>query len=179
AQTGRPEMFSPGRPGLSREFERRFWVEVAKGLSTDEAAAACGVSSAVGSRWFRHSGGMPLFDLSPPSGRYLSFSEREEIALQSAQKVGVREIARCLERSPSTISRELKRNAATRCGQLIYRASTAQSKAELAATRPKASKLAVNQRLRAYVQERLAGLVTAPNGTKVAGPKVAWIGRRH
>src|SRR5690554_1643179 len=179
AQTGRPELRSPGRPGLGREFERRFWIEVAKGLSTDEAAVACGVSPAVGARWFRQAGGMPLISLAPLSGRYLSFAEREEIALLRAQGVGVREIARRLERSPSTISRELKRNAATRCGQLTYRASTAQWKAELAARRPKASKLAQNQRLRAYVQARLAGAVTAPDGTEVAGPKVAWIGRRH
>src|SRR5690554_6430018 len=179
AQTGRPELRSPGRPGLGREFERRFWIEVAKGLSTDEAAVACGVSPAVGARWFRQAGGMPLISLAPLSGRYLSFAEREEIALLRAQGVGVREIARRLERSPSTISRELKRNAATRCGQLTYRASTAQWKAELAARRPKASKLAQNQRLRAYVQARLAGAVTAPEGTEVAGPKVAWIGRRH
>src|SRR5690554_309378 len=179
AQTGRPELRSPGRPGLGREFERRFWIEVAKGLSTDEAAVACGVSPAVGARWFRQAGGMPLISLAPLSGRYLSFAEREEIALLRAQGVGVREIARRLERSPSTISREVKRNAATRCGQLTYRASTAQWKAELAARRPKASKLAQNQRLRAYVQARLAGAVTAPDGTEVAGPKVAWIGRRH
>ena len=135
AQTGRPELRSPGRPGLGREFERRFWIEVAKGLSTDEAAVACGVSPAVGARWFRQAGGMPLISLAPLSGRYLSFAEREEIALLRAQGVGVREIARRLERSPSTISRELKRNAATRCGQLTYRASTAQWKAELAAKR--------------------------------------------
>jgi IS30 family transposase len=179
AQTGRPQMRSPGRPGLSREVERRFWVEVAKGLSTDEAAAACGVSPAVGARWFRHAGGMPPISLSPPLGRYLSFPEREEIALLLAQGVGVREIARRLERSPSTISRELKRNAATRGGQLTYRASTAQWKAELAAKRPKASKLAQNQRLRSYVQERLAGEVEALDGSAVAGPKVAWSGRRH
>lgn len=79
AQTGRPTKRSPGPPGSSREVERRFWVEVVKGLSTDQAAAACGVSPALGARWFRRSGGMPLIDLSPPSGRYLSFPKREEI----------------------------------------------------------------------------------------------------
>ena len=172
-------MRSPGRPGLSRELERWFWIEVGKGLSTDDAAVACGVSLVVGARWFRHSGGMPLMSLSPPSGRYLSFLEREEIAPLCAQGVGVREVARRLNRSPSTICRVLKRNAATRSGQLTYRASTAQWKAELAAKRPKESKLAGNERLRAYVQERLAGEVTAPDGSKVAGPKVAWAGRRH
>ena len=83
---------------------------------------------------------MPLIDLGPVSGRYRSFAEREEIALFRAKKVGVREIARRLGRAPSTISRELKRNAATRGGQLEYRAGTAQWKAELAARRPKSAK---------------------------------------
>jgi IS30 family transposase len=45
------------------------------------------------------------------SGRYLSFEEREEIAMLKAQDIGVRESARQLGRSPSTISRELRRNA--------------------------------------------------------------------
>jgi IS30 family transposase len=61
---------------------------------------------------------MPTVTLAPLSGRYLSFAEREEIALLRAQQCGVREIARRLRRSPSTISRELRRNAATRSGRL-------------------------------------------------------------
>ena len=69
----------------------------------------------------------------------------------------MREIARRLGRSPSTISRELRRNAATRGGRLEYRASVAQWKAELLARRPKTAKLAANARLREYVQQRLAG----------------------
>jgi IS30 family transposase len=96
-----------------------------------------------------------------------------------AQDLGVREIARRLGRWPSTISRELRRNAATRGGKLEYRASVAQWKAERAARRPKPAKLATNPRLHAYVQDRLAGEVTAPDGTAVAGPAVRWIGRRH
>ena len=60
----------------------------------------------------------------PPavSGRYLSFAEREEIAIWRAQNGGVREIGRRLGRSPSTISRELRRNASTRTWRLDYRA---------------------------------------------------------
>jgi transposase-like protein len=46
----------------------------------------------------------------------LSFAEREEIAILHAQHKTVREIARELERSPSTILRELRRNAATQGG---------------------------------------------------------------
>jgi IS30 family transposase len=120
---------------------------------------------------------MPI-DLSPSTGRFLSFSEREEIALRHAQGEGVRSIARELRRHPSTISRELRRNAATRCGKLEYRASVAQWKAELVAQRPKTAKLVANKRLHDYVQERLSGQVCRPDGTPVAGPATApWNGR--
>jgi IS30 family transposase len=122
---------------------------------------------------------MPSVSQAPLSGRYLSFAEREEIALLRAQGQGVREIARQLERSPSTISRELRRNAATRSGRLDYRASTAQWHADLRARRPKPAKLAVNALLRRYVQDRLSGAVKRPDGSVVAGPEVRWIGRRH
>jgi len=113
------------------------------------------------------------------SGRYLSFAEREEIALLRAQTLGVREIARRVGRSPSTISRELRRNAGTRSGSLTYRASTAQWHADRRARRPKPAKLAANPELRRYVQDRLSGAVARPDGTALAGPAVQWIGRRH
>jgi IS30 family transposase len=122
---------------------------------------------------------MPPISLAPLSGRYLSFGEREEIAILRAQGAGVRQIARQLGRDPSTISRELRRNAATRGGRLDYRATTAQWHADRQARRPKAAKLAANDALRRYVQDRLAGTVTAPDGTPVVGPQVRWIGRRH
>src|SRR5512133_11393 len=140
--TGRAVMRSPGRPPVRRDLEREFWRKIAAGLSSEDAAQACGVSAPVGSRWFRQGGGMPPMDLAPPSGRYLSFAEREEIALLQAQGAGVREIGRRMGRPASTISRELRRNAATREGKLSYRASIAQWKAERAARRPKIAKLA-------------------------------------
>ncbi|HEY9376197.1 MAG TPA: IS30 family transposase [Jiangellaceae bacterium] len=171
-------MRSPGRPPVRREVERRFWARIAEGRSSEDAALACGVSAPVGSRWFRHGGGMPPFSLVAPSGRYLSFAEREELALLKARRLGVRQIARRLGRAPSTISRELRRNAATRGGVLDYRASIAQWKAELSARRPKAAKLAENKRLRDYVQDRLAGSIAHPDG-RVTGPDVRWNGRRH
>jgi IS30 family transposase len=117
--------------------------------------------------------------MAPVSGRYLSFSEREEIAILHAHPHGVRAIARRLGRSPATVSRELRRNAATRSGGLEYRAITAQWHADRRARRPKVAKLARHEPLRHYVQERLAGMVAAPDGRRVAGPKVRWIGRRH
>jgi transposase, IS30 family len=173
-------MYSPGRPPVaSREQRQGFWAAIARGVSTVDAAGEAGVSEAVGVRWFRESGGMPTVTQSPLSGRYLSFADREEIAILRARGYGVREIARSLGRSPSTVSRELRRNAATRSGRLEYRASTAQWHAERRAKRPKTAKLAVNEDLRQYVQDRLAGEVERPDGSAVAGPEVRWIGRRH
>ncbi|WP_439681310.1 IS30 family transposase [Embleya sp. MST-111070] len=176
--TGRAAMKSPGKPSLRRDVERLFWREIAKGLTSEDAAIAVGASQAAGSRWFRERGGMPTHMVTPLSGRYLSFEEREEIALLKARGVGVRETARRLGRDPSTVSRELRRNAATRGGRLDYRASVAQWKAELVARRPKIAKLAGNERLREYVQDRLSGLVRRPDGTPVPGPGTArWKGR--
>ena len=96
-----------------------------------------------------------------------------------AQGCGVREAPRRLGRAASTISRELRRNAATRSGKLEYRASTAQWHAERAVRRPKPAKLAANEVLRGYVQERLAGSMATSGGFAAAGPAVAWKGRRH
>ncbi|GAV34592.1 hypothetical protein ROTAS13_02260 [Roseomonas sp. TAS13] len=166
-----------------REHRRRFWALIVEGLSSEDAAMEVGVSQPVGARWFRTSGGMAPSHLSrasePLSGRRLSFAEREEIALLRAEGHGVREVARRLGRAASTISRELRRNAATRGGNLDYRATTAQWHAERAARRPKHAKLATNPVLRRYVQARLAGLVALPGGAEVRGPSVPWKGRRH
>ncbi len=176
----RGQMWSPGRPSRARREGRvQFWEAIARGASSEDAAAEAGVSVAVGSRWFRQAGGMPPISLAPVSGRYLSFGEREEVAILNAQHVGVREIARRLGRSPSTISRELRRNASTRSRTLGYRASTAQWHAERRASRPKVPKLAANDALRGYVQDRLAGVIAKPDGKLVPGPDVRWIGRRH
>lgn len=176
----RGQMWSPGRPSTARREDRvRFWMAIADGISSEEAALEAGVSPAVGSRWFRQAGGMTPMSLGPVSGRYLSFDEREEIAILNAQHHGVREIARRIGRAPSTISRELRRNAATRSRAVEYRATTAQWHAERRASRPKIAKLAANDTLRDYVQERLAGAITRPDGTPVVGPDVRWKGRRH
>ena len=167
----RPAMRSPGRlPGWRREHQERFWKEIAAGESSEKAAALSGLSFGVGNRWFRHNGGMPPQTFPPLSGRYLSFAEREEIAILHARTLG---------RCPSTISRELRRNAATRSGQMAYRAINAQWHAALRGRRPKVAKLTANQALHAYVQERLAGAITTPDGAP-RGPKVrSWNGRRH
>ena len=176
----RGRMWSPGRPSKARREDRvRFWEAIGRGVSSEDAAGEAGVSPAVGSRWFRQAGGMPPISLGPVSGRYLSFAEREEIAILHAQGVGVREIGRRLGRCASTISRELRRNAATRGRGVVYRATTAQWHADRRASRPKVPKLAANDDLRRYVQDRLGGQIARPDGESVPGPEVKWTGRRH
>lgn len=171
----RGRMWSPGRPSTARREDRvRFWEAIARGVSSEDAAGGAGVSAPVGSRWFRQAGGMPPISLAPTSGRHLSFSEREEIAILRAQHSGVREIARRLGRDPSTISREPRRNASTRTYRLEDRATTAQWHSERRASRPKLSKLAANDTLREYVQDRLSGVITRPDGERVPGPDVRW-----
>ena len=172
-------MRSPGRPPVARrEHRQRFWEGIARGVTSEEAGVGAGVSPAVGSRWFRQCGGMPPSDFKPDTGRYLLFAEREEIAICRAYGYSIRQIARHLGRSPSTISRELRRNAGTRGGTLVYRAVIAQWHRDRRAARPKTAKLVSNQRLREYVQDRLAGVIRTPGGRTVAGPRTQrWNGR--
>ena len=151
-------------------MQRAFWRLIAEGLTSEDAGAQVGVSMPVASRWFRHAGGMPPISLVEPTGRFLSFAEREEIALLRAQDHGVREIARRLGRDPSTVSRELRRNAATRAGQRGYRTGVAQWKAQQAAKRPKQAKLAKDSRLRTYVQDRLSGALVDADGRPIRCP---------
>ncbi len=76
------------KPSLRRDVERLFWLGDRPGLAREDAAVAVGVSPAAGSCWFRERGGMPTFMLAPVTGRHLSFEEREEVALLSAQGAG-------------------------------------------------------------------------------------------
>lgn len=167
----RPKLRSPGHPKFQRQVEIAFWRQIARGLLPEQAAEVAGVAQAVGARWFHNAGGMPPFDIKhQPTGRYLCFAEREEIALLKIQGKGVREIARAIGRDPGTVSRELRRNAAVRYGSSGYRASVAQWKADMAARRPKVAKLVTDPRLHDYVQQRLSGQISRPDGTVVAGP---------
>lgn len=144
----------PGRPGFPRQVRREFWRLIAAGEQTEAAARAVGVSRTVSTRWFSQAGGMTPIELCDPSGRYLSTTEREEIAALNGH-VSVREIARRLGRWPSTITRELKRNGPS--GHGPYRAGLAQAHAERRLRRPKVSKLASCRALREYVQDKLGG----------------------
>src|SRR6266550_1283626 len=83
--------------------------------------------------------------------RALSMPEREEISRGVAAGVSLRSIASSLHRSPSTISRELKRNG----GHGRYRAAAADQRAWDRALRPKPCKLARHDELRQLVAARL------------------------
>jgi IS30 family transposase len=133
---------------------RAFWRAIGAGVSTEDAAAAAGMSIAMGRLWFVNAGGMSPIELTGPRGRYLTADERETIGLEHAAGKGAREIARLIDRSPSTVSRELRRNLSVRRPRR-YRPLLAQRKAEQRARRPKPSKLAANPRLHEVVQAKL------------------------
>jgi IS30 family transposase len=148
-----------GRPKLPRELERVVWRAIRDGKTPACAAAQAGVSLRTAVGWIEQAGGVPPLDLAAPTGRYLSFAEREEIALLRAAGGGVRTIARVLGRSPSTISRELARRASP---DGRYRATVAQADRDQAASREGRRKLAENPRLRQWVQDKLC----APPGKR-------------
>jgi transposase, IS30 family len=103
--------------------------------------------------WIRKRGGVPP-RWAEPSGRYLSLVERETIAVRLAAGSSIRGIARELGRSPSTVSREVRRNTSTKWGS-EYRGLLAHARALDRARRPKTRRLATDPRLASWVQDRL------------------------
>jgi len=101
-----------GRPPAGRREHRvRFWEAIARGASSVDAATEAGVLPSIGVRWFRKGGGMPSLDLAPVSGRYLSFTEREEIAVLLAGGCGGRSRVSWVvrrRRSPGSFSGTLR-----------------------------------------------------------------------
>ena len=141
------------RPRSPRDVERRFWQAVRAGAGVADAARKLGVSQRTARRWFVESGGMCRIALQV-SGRYLSFAEREEIAAGVAAGEGIRVIARRIGRSPSTVSREVKRNAPLHYPKR-YRAGRAQQLADERSRRPKRRKIHCHPPLWAQVQQML------------------------
>ena len=84
--------------------------------------------------------------------RYLSVVEREQIKDLHRAGVSIRTIAAELGRSPSTVSRELKRNTISTRGYLPH---TAHRLSVARRARPREPKLLANNALRAYVQAKL------------------------
>jgi IS30 family transposase len=93
-----------------------------------------------------------------PSGpsRYLREADRIHIADRLREKTTIRQIAAELGRSPSMISREIRRNGTVDPrGARHYRPHSAQARADSRRPRPKPGKVAQNLQLRAFIQEHL------------------------
>jgi IS30 family transposase len=84
----------------------------------------------------------------------LSLEEREEISRGLAAGLSIRAIAEGLERSPSTVCREVNANG----GRTKYRALQADRGARKRALRPKRAKLTQCRRLRKAVERKLEAL---------------------
>jgi transposase, IS30 family len=142
-----------GAPGLPREVRVAFWDGIRAGLGVEEAAAAAGAGRNAAWLWMRQAGGVKGNGERAGSGRYLQGWEREEIAVGLALGLPYRQIAARLApgRSASTVSREVARNSV----RGTYRAHLAAREARQRARRPKAAKLAVNDELREWVQQKL------------------------
>ncbi|MFE5078516.1 IS30 family transposase [Streptomyces halstedii] len=150
-----------GRRKLTREREEYFRL-VQQGVSYAEAAKAVGINLRTGKRWrngrnpsARQKAAPQARLVVPPSGasRYLREADRIYIADRLLEKATVRAIAAELGRSPSTVSREIRRNRHPVNGQ--YRPFAAQARADDRRPRPKPRKISQNAELRAAVQAGL------------------------
>ncbi|GAA3911015.1 IS30 family transposase [Streptomyces sp. NPDC003631] len=150
-----------GSKKLVRERETYFRL-MQQGLSNNQACRIVGINPKTGRRWRngrsadrKQKAAPPVRPGVPPSdtSRYLREDERIYIADRLREKVTVRAIAGELGRSPSTISREVRRNRHPTNGQ--YRPFAAQARADARRPRPKPGKIKQNPELRAFVQDRL------------------------
>jgi transposase, IS30 family len=152
-----------GTPPVPVMKVRTFWQLKAAGHSTVVAATRAGFSVRHGRNLVNKHGGVIPHVVLPdaalecgpgPQRRYLSIDERDLIAAKHVAGVCIRQIARDLGRSPSTISRELDRNTISR---KRYAAGAAQRKAEGRLPRPKPRKLTTHTALGTYVRGKLRG----------------------
>ena len=158
-------------PGALPQTEKReqFARLIAQGYNNSEACRIVGINRRTGKRW-RHGRAITTRDgrklhyppvivtgagrrVSEISDRYLSEDERVRIADLHRGGAGVRDIAGKLGRSPSTVSRELRRNRDPVSGQ--YRPHAAHKLAVQRRARPRAGKIARDEVLRQFVAGRL------------------------
>jgi IS30 family transposase len=135
------------------EVYQVFWAAMTRGEFITDAAAEAGTYRKQGTRWLFAAGGVRPRRGRDLKGRCLMLPQREEIALGRARGESIRAIAATIGRSPSTVSRELRRNTDA---QGRYRATTAHALAYVRASRPKPAKLVTNLRLRGKVEADLA-----------------------
>ena len=137
--------------GLSIAEQDEVWARWRQGQSLQLIARRLGKRGPSIRAFVLQTGGVQQH---PPhrAQRCLRMAEREEISRGVAAGDSCRAIAKRLGRAPSTVSRELARNGGRGC----YRAQAADAAAFRRAQRPKAAKLAVESRLRAVVEAKLA-----------------------
>ncbi len=138
------------RVGFTAAQSRELWDRWQKGEGLKSIGRVLGKPSSSIFNHLRPSGGVR------PAGRKrsrlaLTLAEREEISRGIAVGQSLRSIAGSLGRSPSTVSREIKRNG----GSARYRAAGADKRAWAVARRPKACKLARHPRLCRMVARKL------------------------
>ncbi|WP_405891576.1 IS30 family transposase [Streptomyces sp. NBC_00133] len=147
-----------------------------QGYSTREAARIVGIDLRTGKKWRNghHAPGKglkavpPIYqepgqtprppepEEPPEPSRYLREHDRIHIADRLREKASVRQIAAELGRSPSTISREIRRNRrAMPRGGWTYQPFHAHRRAERRRPRPKAGKIGQNHELRDFIQDHL------------------------
>ncbi|MET9470109.1 helix-turn-helix domain-containing protein, partial [Streptomyces sp. NPDC006544] len=142
-----------GRRSLTEE--RRAYLQLMQqGVSSREACRIVGINLRAGKRWRngrapsgRTGRALPLTAVAPSSGpsRFLREADRIHIADRLREKATIRTIAAELGRSPSTVSREIRRNRHPFNGQ--YRPHAAQARADARRPRPKPGKIGQNTAL--------------------------------
>ncbi|GAA2495066.1 IS30 family transposase [Streptomyces longisporus] len=157
----RGDRTAQGPVKLSRE-RAEYSRLVQQGYSNKEACRLVGIDERTGRKWRngrsadgRQKAAPPIGTVVPPCGssRYLREGDRIHIADRLREKATVRAIAAELGRSPSTISREIRRNRHPVGGQ--YRPHAAQARADARRPRPKPGKIGQNPELRDFIQSRL------------------------
>jgi IS30 family transposase len=153
-----------GRKALVREREEYFRL-MDQGVSSQEACRIVGVNYRTGKRW-RNGWRATAYNKSKPPvsrpgtrtgpTRFLRQDERIHIADRLREGASLRGIAAELGRSPSTISREVRRSRShVRGRQWAYRPHAAQARADARRPRPKPGKIGRNRELRDYIQRHL------------------------
>ena len=147
-----------GRRGRKRQLavEDEYWRLILSGVGTVAACQQVGITRKTGYRWRAERGGLPPLRLteSEHGSRYLSLLERQRISTLRGRGLSVREVARRLGRSASTVSRELRRNIRPHDGH-VYDGDLAHARARERARRTRPSRLAVDAELRQVVQDKL------------------------
>ena len=153
-----------GRKKLLREREAYFRL-MQQGFSNEHACQIVGINPKTGRRWRngrnasgRQKAAAPAQPVLPPSSdsRYLQEADRLYIADRLREKASVRAIAAELGRSPSTVSREIRRNRTDGTRDVWhYRPYAAQARADARRPRPKPRKIDQDPELRDFVQAGL------------------------